>query len=1209
MTEMKRIARKSDVWQTFVQKGMLIRLHVDTEGTALERDFSQITAYGDASGDIAGNYIDSMELFVKKPDRYLPSLQASLVTRTSPEDNDDPSRLVHREAMGRIVNRIDGAPGLIMNLGLPEKDVSFSTIRKIGEDIYEKEFTETVLQYPLLDDQGKTVYDVRYHPERRMVAYRFDDNPASPYYENIENGYYVDEDDGSKWKLVDERVAVRGYRLKWADLYWVRANMVRAGYHPSNTFFTHARATVTSKQSVKNYAFDDYSVALAVNLFGPQGEDGLKMGTRRDPRTGDIVSTAKLEKIMEANTRYESTARGVRRGITMAHDGTLYDANFGHNSPKYDAIADFSAYNYCQEIAPDIVKRVDSQSDEQELRRYLSGTDPTKPQMPIFVVPRNAFPYPATSDPVAFLGFDDQLGKLRRVIMPRLDVNLRSYTYNGKKLAQMSPEDLALMMQKQGRGPDCVVRIESVRRWPGAMNLFGEALSEAGRHGWDIEQIIDSFRFLKENPRLCENIRVAVEAANWELQSRPPSPNEMMEEQAVRNGFGDLDYIETDAAFERSRAERMGASRGTVSNFSEMLFNKATDIFKYHNSIDEILHRLALQPHPVDYSDSPEDLQNFKDLVLRARQHFRRKKCPYMDVFKPFFDSNGAFCVKSAERARELRWELMKRFLDDDQKERVKKESRYGEGIFDYRYTKSGRILFANLSRDFRVVDHRGRHLDMDYLKRQYGMHPMVVQKKFERGDWRIQFYRLSSEPSITATLFQFADCGKLGELTPLWQARYAVLRNLYLHGAPNEDPSQGRWQSLPVVERALHSIEVNMQTGSDEGLARNFSPLSKGEAEVYVKTDEGQRIVAEYRAYIEKIKREFTFSNLQKQFMHYDPDTSVAYDRIDDEIPAENIVVVNVPDTHLRKPLEDIRMPPYSLIVGKLPEEQKKKIEKGAPVIFRGEMTGRMYYGGPVSLRRLPENGKGYSDYLEKARRSYEEGNYLLPPTGEQDILLIQKLQPVANSRPEGLDARMQSIKVPSLYFDGLTSPRLAHFPTRRVMTGMVIPVNFIMQKLEEGKPIRFREMSTEMNAKLTGDNAKDTGHTIESKCLRSVQRMTLGELHRQVLAGEISDVKAQSCGFASAFDLWEKVNDAMLSHESPNPSREEIYLLEFERVDRRTWAYFNPPELPKAAFSYGGLPVSPSAYRWGANGANDNQAMAPASRRGRATKQLRLG
>ena len=1215
MIPMKRIARKSDVWN-MIQKGELVRLHLDTETTALERDFAQITAYGDAVGDIAGNFIDSMEMLVKRPDRFLPSPQASLVTRTSPEELDDESRVPHRVAMGKIAERVHFASRMIVDLDLPEKAVKFKTIRRAGADTYEKNYNEEILEYPLKDDAGNTVHDVRYHPERHMVAYRFSDDPKSPYYENVTNNYYVDEADGSKWKMVEPRICVRGYRIKWADMYWLRANLVRAGYHPSNIFFTHSKATISNKQQPKNFAVDTYSVVQAVNLFGPQGEEGLKIGKRTDSRTGLEVPTAKLEKVMEENTRPENKQRGVRQGVLMP-DGSRYNAASAHRSPAYDAKADFSVYNYCMDIAPHITHAMDLQADEQELRRHLSGTDPSKPHPPVFVMPRNTFPYAPTADVVAFLGFDDQMGQLRRVLMPRLDVDLRSYRFNNKKLNEMGAEDFVQMMKDQMRRPDPILRFESVRRWQGSIRLFDDVLPQAARNQWDIEQIFHSFQFLKENPDMLEKMRRAAEILNLETHKRVEPANPMMEEQATRGGFGDLDYLraESEQVKYTGRGRPLSA-RGALPAFSEMLFEKARDIYNYHNSIDEILHRLALQPHPIDWcgANDKEVVANFKNLVIRARRHFNKKNCNYGSVFNVFFDSEDHFISNDPERLREIRWKLMKRFLEDDEKERQKRDSLYRQGLFDYKHTKNGRVLLANLSRDFRVVDYKGREMDMDFLKEQYGKHPHIVQKKFEKGEWRIQFYRLSSEPSITATLFQFADMGRMDELSPVWRARYAALRNLYLNGSPTEDASQMRWQSIPAIEQALTRIEVNAQIDSGEGLARNFSQFAKGEADVFVRTDEGQRILASYKPWLAKIKEANKLSESQRLLLHFDPQSHVAYDRIQHEIPAENVVLLNVPDPHLRSPLKDIRFAPYSLVVGKLSDEQKRRIEAGVPVIFRGEQTGRIYYGGPVSLRKIPKVPNvttGFENYFEQARRAYEDdAGVKFPKADDINILLVQKPMPMANTFPAGIDANMQSVKVPQLYFDGLASPRLAHFNSKRALTGLVMPAAYSLQKLEEGKPVRFREMDAGMGAKLSAEEGIDTGHTYESRNLHKVTRMKVQDLYDKISSGEINDTQAQACGFGGAFDMWEKVNEAFITHESPDPGSEEILLLEFEPVDLKSWAYFNPPEAPEAAFTFGGQPVPPSAYRWTTPPANDNgKVVLPTNRRAKRNPKLKQG
>jgi hypothetical protein len=395
----------------------------------------------------------------------------------------------------------------------------------------------------------------------------------------------------------------------------------------------------------------------------------------------------------------------------------------------------------------------------------------------------------------------------------------------------------------------------------------------------------------------------------------------------------------------------------------------------------------------------------------------------------------------------------------------------------------------------------------------------------------------------------------------------------------------------------------LNAQIDAPEGLARNFSQFAKGEADVFVRTDEGQRILGEFKEYIAKIKESSKLSDAQRLLMHFDKESGAAYDRIPHEIPAENVVILNVPDPHLRNPLRDILMVPYSLVVGALSQEQKRRIDAGVPVIFRGEQTGRYYFGGPVNLRQVPQtptSKHGFDDYLEQARRAYEDDAGVKFPAREDiNILLVQKPMPLAHTRPGEINATMQSIKVPRLYFDGLVAPRLAHFGDKKPFTGLVIPVNYSLQKLETGKPLRFREMDAGMGAKLSAEEGVDTGHIYESRQLEKVTRLSVNDLYQRVTSGEINDSQAQACGFGGAQDMWEKVNEAFIAHESPDPGAEEVYLLEFAAVRPESWAYFNPPEAPEAALIFGGQPVPPSAYNWTSAPANDNTQTVALSKR----------
>ncbi len=1267
-----RIANKKDVWH-LVQRGELTQLHFDFEAYGLNTQFAQIMSYGDAVGDLAGNLAGSDEFHVKRPDRYIPTPQALLVTKTAPGDLDDEDRLPHRVAMAKIAQRFEQNHLAAAEFGVEEEEKRpFNTVRKYGEDLYRKPQNETVIHYPLFDadkkmeigakgeiitdprgmlklnddghvviqpdgklvtipddnggykpmklEDGAITFDVRIHPDRNMIAYRFDENTQSPYYENIENGYYEDDKGGDKWKFSAPRLLISGFRIKWYDIPVLRTNLVRAGFHPSNIFFTHSKATISNKQKPKNFSVDGYSVVINTHLYGPQGEEGLKLSERTDPRTGEQVPSAKLELVMAENSRYENKERGVRAGVFMP-DGSIYDGRKGHKSPAYDSLASFAISNYCRELAPNIVKQQELQSDEDYLREMLPGMDLTDPLPPIFAMMRNSYPEKPVADPMAFIGFDDQQGQLRRAMTMRLDLgDLRNFTYKGKTLIEMAREDMGQsddaqrnfvrMIKEQGRDPDSLIRVDSLRKFHGVVRLHEAQHTESAKN-WDYEQIDDNFRFLvdEENGRILEAIRDAVEVLNWEMRSKPLPDNPRLEEEWPFNSFGDMDFLEVESRKEISRRKKM-PQKGQTIGIVQLLYEKAMDVFKYHNTIDELLHRLAIQPHPVDLFGYDENLdlrdtvENYWDLFKKVHKRMGDKSCSYIHIFDEFINKAGKFVppgtvmlgmtaktkkpeemneeeLKAAiEKIQDFRWGLMQRILHDDELERNDKRSAYGKGLFDHKYSQRGRVLCGNLGRDFRIVDERGRELSIDYLKRQYSHQPHALQEKLESKDWRIQFYRQTSEPTTSVILMQYADMGRLDELSPLWQFRYQALKSLYLNGAPNEEAANMRWDAIPVLERSLLALEVNHPIDYEGGLARVFSQYVSGEAEVFLRSEEGQRFVGDYKTYLEKIKADNPVLDAHMAATQYDSETGVSYDWIEHEINAKDYVLIDVPDPHLRSPLEDIRHSPYSLIIRSISDEDKLRIRRGAPVVLRGMQTGRLYHPGPVNVRQAPKKNASYADYYEDAQRAYkDEAGVHFPKPGNRDVLRIEGLTPIANGRP--VDAQMQSLKVPAQHFDGLVSPRLAFFNKDEPLTGLVMPADYCPQELKAGKPIRFREMESSMGSKMDGTEGTETGHIYETK-LKKVRRMTVGQLLEEVSNKKITDKQAQSCGYAGAHDMWEKVNESFLNRESPDVAQEEILMLAFDAVEKKSWAYFNPVETPKAAFIHDGKPLSPSVYRY---------------------------
>lgn len=193
----------------------------------------------------------------------------------------------------------------------------------------------------------------------------------------------------------------------------------------------------------------------AASLIGRQGEDGFRIGTRRHPATGEIISSLRLGDVVMANTRYENDRRNIGGGITLASDGSHFDPNKAHDE-TYDAILSLSVELHLLKMEPEILKVWELQADEAELRRILTGyRDALMPfsPPPVFLMPRATYPHAPVLDPVISLGTDEQHGKLHRATMINMAVDLEALRYNAKPLHALTTEEFVMMIGNKNAGP------------------------------------------------------------------------------------------------------------------------------------------------------------------------------------------------------------------------------------------------------------------------------------------------------------------------------------------------------------------------------------------------------------------------------------------------------------------------------------------------------------------------------------------------------------------------------------------------------------------------------------------------------------------------------------------------------------------------------------------------------------------------------------
>jgi len=1213
----RRIARKDDIWH-WIKRGVIMQLHFDLETGGLDRrggdhstrGYPVITEYGDVLADISGNLLNTEGIFPKRPEWIMPEPAAAIVQRMEDgvAEYDKEDRKPYFQAMSEIAWRFDNAAYLYDMFGDKTTEVSFTDHNKQAKG--PKECTENVISLPLKLDNGEIVEHVRYHPDRKRISYRYEESDTeSPYYENIDNLYYVDAD-GTKWRWVDPCLKVSGFNVKNYDIPVLRTNMMRAGMHPKNIPFIYSRATITNKQKKKNYLVDERDIALNVVLHGAQGEEALQLSEVVNPETGKLYPSEALGRYFTANDREPNNIRYVPGGLLMP-DGTKFDLNVAHQGVM-DSIASLALSNYCHDIASDIVSIVEKQSDEDNCIRMLNDRDPKGKKLPLVSLQRKDFPSRQSDSLYYFMDTDDQLGRFKDLVFIHTTGALRYEKFNEKPINELGVDEWAEYFEKTRGNPDRPVRLESYRRWRGAIpfNDVMKVSKEAGRYRDMIEDVDKDMEFLIENPQMRENIRTALARINAKKRFKVGPQNPIPEDEWPIQGFGNIYYQEDALAKERTNlAYLRHAKKGPyqIKGILETLKNRMQDDFDFLNMADEATMRIFVAPHQIDFvnEDDPgaeEILENYLDLCKRAYQKLRSKDAPQIKAMGKYFMKGGTPRFKYLAAAKRFRDAMRTKAMDDYLAE-MKSGSNYADGLVDKDSARGTRkLLFANPARGEdgstpHVVDKSGREVPIEYIKRlAHGDSPKdrntavkQVIDKFKNKEWSLQFYRLRSDPIIDIVIKFCVDNDKIDLIPSELYEHYKARRQLTLYGPPNEDATTSRYANIKTFEYDQKRLEINAKQRGSNSLER-ASMTRLGAAANLVKHDEGQRILAKNRTWLKALKKKYPYDSKLNDSVQYDPKSGMPYDYIPYEIEAGNTVTIDIPAQHLRYPINqyDVRLPHRCVVVPKLDEDTQEKIKDGAKLILREAETGRQYYPGPVSVHAAPKDSDtSFANVNNTARRAYAQSGTDYPDEANRVILGIEDLYPIANTRK--INAERQTIKLPSLHFDALTCPQISSLGAQ-TLRAAIVPLDYCPQKLDTGKRIQLRETACAMFENIKGEAHNDTGHIYETR-LKKVTGLdkagnrvgiTLRDLFNKLSSGEINQKLVRECGFLGLDNMKQKMEQwSKEQRKDHDPLDQQVMVLEFDKVRKDSWAYFNPPEAPDAAITKDGKPVPPSAYQ----------------------------
>lgn len=1160
----KRIHRKRDRWH-LVTQGKLMTLVLDLETLDLLPNVTLAQSYGDALGDISFNFMDSVHYKMRVPERYLVGPEAALVTGLDPFEAHSPDRPAFHEAMAKIAERIEYSAFRFHELGHPEKDVSFSIKRKGKGGMLNHGLmkSERVSLYPLLDDFGKVVYDVRWHPVLQKVAYRVDHDPSSAQHDKVYNNYYIDEADGSQWRLVEPGVVFAGFRNIFFDIPVLQENQCFAGHHRKNVQWAALRTALTNKQRPRNVAVDCYTMYTHAHLFGPQGEGKYRTAQIVDPRTGQLAASMKQDLIFAMNRREGNRLRDVHPGLFLP-DGSVHQKPLAHRDPSYDCLATFALYGDMLDRAPVIVSSLEKQANEDALRGILSPTSVQDTHPPFYALAQNTYPQVPRAEPYMFLGFDDLIGRRGRAIFIRANADLSRILENGKSLKDMTADDMAVMIEKHKDDVDPLIKILKIRKWRGVTPLES-AIGTPGAHKWDFDLMQSDFSWLASNRDVVGKIMDAVAIQNDARSMRPPFANPLPEEEIRYHATGELDYIE-------GHQEDMAALTGMPDSIADFIYNRAVDDFNFMINMDALMHAIAIQPQPVDFSDDPWTLAHYNDLCARRSKQLREKN-PGMLKLLNGLTEKGKLDFKTHDDARLFRDRLRHQILLDDEALRQDARITFGHpNMIHKSYGQRGKfILYNPLRNSYHVIDSRGRVLGIEWLERQ---DPQIVKAKFKKGEWSIRHWRMSSEPSVTFLLDQYADAGRLFELQEVFRERSQRRDANLVLGPPHEDASVARYG---VKMRALHleRIVTNTAIGSSFGSA--YKPEGyTGAADAFAKGDVApQRIVQLERYYTDR-KARFTRNETDLLNSQYDPVNLAPMPHYDYEVPDDHHVVIDLPAAQVRAPLEDAAFMPYAVVIPKLSPGLVKHIDNGLPVLLREMETGRLYFTGPSHIAAMPEDSGRYARFYRQARKIWEElAGKTLPHDGH--VLVIEGVHEIAHNA--GLDMSQTGIKLPQDHFDQLTWPRGAHKSVP--LTGFILRRDYYIDMPVAGQPLLLHETRTPPVGLVDGQTAESviTGHGYTAMC-RDVRSVSLESLYIQITSGEFSDEVAHSFGYASAWDAFEQINSVLMAQHVPHPMRELFLMVSVDPVKPESWFYNNPHDLPKAVLCRANEPLSAHFY-----------------------------
>lgn len=1105
-----------------VENGALVYTCLDFETTDKDWKTAEITVASLTTIDIGYNLVADDLFEVRVPDRVGLSPEALLITRFMASELRKEGRLSPQHAIAQIYEAVQSAPQRLWDRLEGWKDALGDALWKEyvderyilipGKNGKEKEVL--VRHYPMLDDAGGVVKAVRVHEpggkEFMDMSYRVEGREACDY-----------EDETGRWKVRSLDKYNIGFRNTFFDNRLMAAALYRAN-------FPHKQIYAMNKKALGNHAADVFTIALASHFFGRDGSKP-QLGLISDPETTRDKMSAKLDLLMEENDRRADKDVARPEGVRV-YDGTLHNLKRGHNAPDYDNAKAIGLHRYLRSVDPHLVAHIERCSHIDYFRRFMTFDDeagiPTTHPIRFGIISANDDQiYRAV--PLITLGSDDQHGKFNKIWTMRADIDYESEMFEGKRVTEMTAEELAALMRVQRGQPDAIFHEVHLKRHRGVVDLDtglkaghcpGLSKDTMRRRRDFLVDYLDQY----DRPFLSK----VLDAFGMQYPFSPPADDlaQPYVEEEIWTAMGDVKY-----AFVK-------AEDGTIIKLPNVIREMAQDRFKFLNDrVGDCLREL-LRPHSLDWN--PTHANAIAYASLRAQQE---KK---LDQYQSSMPAAERITLPVPEYPYTGPEVLSKKNAPV-----LSVEDVWATMIEDRLY------LMDKLDETTRSYEVQQR-IHSDLTKRSYWQtipFPVLAEMPESRllalrdeGRLRIQYEANPNKPAFRFGIRHFMENG-MGELLTQGQRDfYLAETSVYVQGPSYiPDPEQHRVMSVPKVRMSTDRIMQNIRLGKSF-----YSASREGEVgahDQYVNDNLAEAILDNAVTDTDRRGKTYPMTRKRKLDFGINPYTDQPLLNVKFPVPADAIKVV-IPDAHASLTASHPRMGSITIVVPAVPG-----IEKSRDIVVQEDKSRRLYYAAGAIIHPLPPRQRGeFERFWQQVDNAYAASGATPPADGV--VLSCSELAPVMR-----MNKRLYpTVHIPQQSLIATRDPQLANLQSDEVLTGFIVRKYDL--KLKNGQRILLRGLD---------EKGEETGWEAAAKILAKPVEITLQEIKdRMKDPAQQADIDAMAvkCGFGNADDLKAHML-AQFTRFDEDVNSPQNTLLYFEIAPVKKIAYWTHKQ-PRAAY-----------------------------------------